>query len=233
VPFTLDEIVPWGRSFDEYRRMFALSDRDLAGFVLGCGDGPASFNAELTRRGGRIVSCDPLYRWRAPDIRQRIDATFERVIEQTRQNAGAFNWDGQIRSVEALGEVRMTAMRAFLRDFAPGEGGGRYAAGELPNLPFANGTFDLAVCSHLLFLYSEQLSESLHVAAVSELCRVAADVRIFPLVDLNGRRSPHVASVTAALTRSGHGVSLDEVPYEFQRGANQMMRIRAKLEKAG
>jgi hypothetical protein len=27
--FTLDEVVPWGRSFDEYRRMFALTDREL------------------------------------------------------------------------------------------------------------------------------------------------------------------------------------------------------------
>jgi hypothetical protein len=27
--FTLHEIVPWGRSFEEYRRMFVLSDADL------------------------------------------------------------------------------------------------------------------------------------------------------------------------------------------------------------
>jgi hypothetical protein len=27
--FTLDQFVPWGRSFDEYRRMFALTDEDL------------------------------------------------------------------------------------------------------------------------------------------------------------------------------------------------------------
>jgi hypothetical protein len=42
----LTEIVPWGRSFDEYRAMFALSEGDLGGRILGCGDGPASFNAK-------------------------------------------------------------------------------------------------------------------------------------------------------------------------------------------
>jgi hypothetical protein len=26
--FTLDHVVPWGRSFDEYRRMFGLSEAD-------------------------------------------------------------------------------------------------------------------------------------------------------------------------------------------------------------
>ena len=35
----------------------------------GCADGPASFNAELSGRGGRVVSCDPLYRFDAAQIR--------------------------------------------------------------------------------------------------------------------------------------------------------------------
>jgi len=50
--FELTHAVPWGRSFDEYVAMFALSDDDLQRRLLGCADGPASFNCELTRRGG-------------------------------------------------------------------------------------------------------------------------------------------------------------------------------------
>ena len=34
----LSEVIPWGRSFEEYRRVFALTDEDLAGRILGCGD---------------------------------------------------------------------------------------------------------------------------------------------------------------------------------------------------
>jgi hypothetical protein len=30
----LSEVIPWGRSFEEYRRMFALTDEDLAGRIL-------------------------------------------------------------------------------------------------------------------------------------------------------------------------------------------------------
>ena len=33
--------------------MFDLSAADLGRRILGCGDGPASFNAELTAQGGR------------------------------------------------------------------------------------------------------------------------------------------------------------------------------------
>ena len=61
--FTLSSVVPWGRSFDEYVRMFALAESDLESRILGCGDGPASFNVEATRRGATVVSCDPLYQF--------------------------------------------------------------------------------------------------------------------------------------------------------------------------
>ena len=30
----LSEVIPWGRSFEEYRRKFALTDEDLAGRIL-------------------------------------------------------------------------------------------------------------------------------------------------------------------------------------------------------
>jgi hypothetical protein len=51
--FSYDELKPRGRNFDEYRRMFSLGDDDLSRRILGCGDGPASFNQELTARGGQ------------------------------------------------------------------------------------------------------------------------------------------------------------------------------------
>ena len=57
--FTLDKVVPWGRSYDEYVSMFGLTENDLALRILGCGDGPAAFNSELCKRGGNVVSVDP------------------------------------------------------------------------------------------------------------------------------------------------------------------------------
>jgi hypothetical protein len=98
-------------------------------------------------------------------------------------------------------------------------------AAELPNLPFADAEFDLALVSHLLFLYSGQLDERFHVEAVGQLCRVAREVRIFPLLSLSGERSPHAGAVGRAMEEQGRRVTLQAVPYEFQRGANQMMRI--------
>ena len=206
--------------------MFALSDEDLTRRIFGCGDGPASFNAEATRRGSTVISCDPIYKWEAADIRARVTATRDEILEQTRRNAGDFLWNS-IRSVDELGRIRMAAMEAFLDDFSAGKARGRYVDNELPTLPFADRAFDLALCSHFLFLYSDQLGEAFHHQSLRELCRLAGDVRVFPVLALGGRQSPFIDSVMARLRDEGHDVALERVPYEFQRGADQMMRIRA------
>jgi len=223
--FALETVVPWGRSLDEYRRMFALSGSDLRSSVLGCADGPASFNAEATRLGLRVTSCDPLYACNAAQIRQRIAATFDIVVEQTRGNQNEFVWEA-IPSVEELARVRMAAMETFLDDYEGGLRAGRYMDAELPALEFRDGAFDLAVCSHFLFLYSKQLTSAFHLAAIRELVRVAREVRIFPLLALGSQSSAHVPVVMDHLQRDGFKVSIETVQYEFQRGGNQMMRIR-------
>ena len=59
--FHYKDIVPWGRNFDEYKRMFDLKDFELKLKILGCGDGPSSFNEEYTQKGGKVTSIDPIY----------------------------------------------------------------------------------------------------------------------------------------------------------------------------
>jgi hypothetical protein len=45
---------------------------------------------------------------------------------------------------------------------------------------------------------------------------------------LGGRRSAHVEAVAADVRAAGREAVIETVPYEFQRGGNQMMKIRAK-----
>jgi hypothetical protein len=222
--FTLDRVVPWGRSFEEYRRMFALSDADLQLRILGCADGPASFNAESTRRGAAVISIDPLYRLDTGTIRDRIAATYDQMLEQAQRNRQQFVWD-TIQSVEELGRMRMQTMQVFLDDYDLGKRQGRYVDAELPSIALPDKPFDLALCSHFLFLYTEQLPLAFHQSAILELCRVAREVRIFPLLTMDGRSSPYVERIVDDLNGSRE-ISLETVPYEFQRGGNQMMRVR-------
>lgn len=226
---TLTEIVPWGRSLAEYRAMFGLTDAELAGRLLGVGDGPASFNAELTADGGRVVSIDPIYNFSANDIRQRVEQTYETIVEQVRQDADKYVWT-TFRDADDLGNHRLAAMERFLTDYPTGIAQGRYVPAALPKLgTFADNSFKLALVSHLLFLYSEQLSRSFHIDSVMELLRVADAVRIFPLLTLAGNESPYIDAVIDHVTRAGYTVELPRVAYEFQQGGQQMMLIRRSL----
>lgn len=229
--FTLDRVVPWGRSLEEYVGMFDLTEDDLKRRVLGCGDGPASFNVELNQRGYRALSVDPLYQFTAAQIESRIEATYAVVLEQLLQNTQDYVWN-VIESPEDLGRIRMAVMQKFLADYEQGKREGRYLTASLPSLPFCKGQFGLTVCSHFLFLYTEQLSLDFHRNAIKEMRRVAEEVRIFPLLDLGAKESPYVPTIVQELEQAGHKVEIRQVAYEFQRGGNKMMRIWGQSQKS-
>jgi hypothetical protein len=168
-------VVPWGRTLDEYRRMFALTDGDLSGGVLGCGDGPASFNAEATALGHRVLSCDPLYRFSRADIARRVGETAPRVLDELRRNAADYIWT-EFAGPDDVGRARLAAMARFLADYDAGRAQGRYLGAGLPELPWPDASFGLALCSHFLFLYSDHLDADFHVRAARELCRVAREI---------------------------------------------------------
>jgi hypothetical protein len=230
--YELNQVLPWGRSFEEYVRMFNLDDEDLNRTILGCADGPAGFNAEMHLRGRRVISCDPIYRFTKQQLNARIEHASVEIIEQTKKNMSNFVWSS-IGSIEELCETRMSAMAQFLEDFDEGKEQGRYIDAELPILPFDDGAFDIALCSHFLFLYSDRLTLEFHRKSILQLCRVANDVRIFPLIDLDLRPSPHVQPIASVLEKDGFTVSIERVPYEFQRGGNEMLRIIKDKNKAG
>ncbi len=225
--FHLESIVPWGRRFDEYRAMFDLTSEDLRGRILGCGDGPASFNAEASAAGFDIVSVDPIYAFSPSQIRSRVEAVFDDMIDQVSTNASDFVWGQGIDDLADLTHRRRTAMDRFLDDLEVGQTQGRYVTAELPTLPFDDRSFDLALCSHLLFLYGEQLSTEFHVHALVELCRVAREVRVFPLLELGNVPSRHLVDVRDTLEKLGVETHITAVEYEFQRGGNQLLTASA------
>jgi hypothetical protein len=222
---TLEQVVPWGRTLSEYTRMFSLTEQDLRGQILGSGDGPASFNAELNAAGGNVTSCDPIYAFSADRIAARVEATYPVIIDQVTKTAEDYVW-GEFADPAALGATRMTAMRRFIADYQAAPEG-RYIAAALPDFPFPDQTFDLALCSHFLFLYSEHFSLEFHVAALREMLRIAREVRVFPLLGLDCLTSPHLEPARAQLTAEGFSATVETVNYEFQRGGNQMLRLRA------
>ena len=221
---TLDRVIPWGRSLQEYTRMFKLSDEELNLRILGVGDGPASFNSEMNALGHTVLSVDPIYSFSRAQIEGRVKENYHSLISQVQQNSDNFVWD-LFSDPTHCGRFRLETMRKFLEDFEVGKVQGRYLPESLPTLNFTDGQFDLALCSHLLFLYSAQLSFDFHRDSIQELCRVSQEVRIFPLLTLNCEKSPYVAPIQSHFSEAGFTVDICRVPYEFQKGGDEMMRI--------
>jgi hypothetical protein len=178
--------------------------------------------------GRQVVSCDPLYRFTPAKILARTEATRDTVVENARAARRAarheFVWR-EIESPEQLGEKRMVVMQRFLADFPGGLTEGRYRAHTLPHLDFRDGAFDLALCSHFFFTYSGQLTLDFHATSIEEMCRVAGEARVFPLLHGYGGRSPHLQPVIGALSKRAYRVEIRGVPYEFQRGRDEMLAV--------
>lgn len=218
--FCLNSVVPWGRNLSEYKRMFDLSDADLDLNIASFGDGPASFNSEMTKRGKRVTSFDPIYQLIKDEIASRIKETKQIVLEQTEQNSALFNWSF-IKNIVQLEQLRMNAMHNFLLDFEAGVKQGRYVNHKLPKvLPDNDRKFDLALSSHFLLLYDE-LGVEFHMNSITEIMRVSNELRVFPIVNLNAQESKVLKPIMKHFN-----CRLENVDYEFQKGANRMLVIR-------
>ncbi|MBC1240392.1 SAM-dependent methyltransferase [Nostoc sp. 2RC] len=220
----LDKVVPFGRSMDEYIKIFNLTKADLNKRIIGVGDGPASFNAEMTRQGKNVVSIDPLYQFSGDQILQRFNEVVDNIINQVKATPNDWVWSYH-KSPDDLRQNRVKVIQEFLADYDSGKKANRYIFGELPNFAYNNQEFDIALCSHLLFLYSEQLDYDFHLNSVGEMLRIAQEIRIFPLIDLMLKPSPHLEKIIKYCTDKGYKINIEKVEYELQPGGNKMLKI--------
>lgn len=226
--FELKKVVPWGRSLEEYIKIFKLTNSDLNNRIISFGDGPASFNSEMTTLNKRVVSLDPIYQFTKAEIAQRIDETKKTVIEQIRKNKDNFVWKN-IKNTNELKQIRMKAMSAFIGDFEKGKEEYRYIYHELPNpTKYSDLEFNLGLSSHFLILYS-QLGLDFHLKSISEMLRICEEIRIFPLLNLNAEKSEILDDIINHFN-SDFTVSIESSNYEFQKEGNQMLVIKRKSQ---
>lgn len=220
-------LVLWGHTLADYQEMFDLSDADLQKKIIDCGGGPASVNAELTAKGGHIVSSDELYALKKADLENHVADSFQAMLAKVRVQQDHFVWDG-IESLDALSRLRQHGINHFFKDFEQGKADKRYCAASITALPFDDGYFDIALCSHYLFGHRAERTAEYYCQAIMEMARVAKEVRIFPLLDGCGELSPLVNPTMLALQQQHMGVEVRQVPYQFQKQGNAMLRVWAQ-----
>src|SRR5437588_244249 len=180
--------------------MFGLANGDLAGPVLDCCAGASGFVAGMAARGGTAVAVDPVYGLPRAELARvvRESTTGGTAIVEAHRDLFVWDWYGSARRRESL---RAAAAHAFLADL--GRRPRAYVAARLPRLPFRDAAVDLALCSHLLFTWADQLDAAWHRAALRELVRVARSIRGRPRRAAGIRARGRVAE---GRRRGGHAV---------------------------
>ena len=214
------------RSYLEYRAMFDLPAW-LPGRILDCCAGGSGFTAAVPG----AVAADPAYAMSFADLEAAVRRGTAQGGGIVTDHPEHFTWDWY-GSAEYRDVIRAAAADAFVADRRRRPW--CYPAAALPDLPFADDAFDLVLCSHLLFTWSDQLDRQWHLAALMELSRVGAEVRVFPLVvQRTGEPVPYLDAVRRELGAAGIGTQVRKVPYEFQRGGNRMLVLVRPPRTAG
>lgn len=215
----------WAHSLKSYILMFDLAGVDLERPIIDVAAGASSFNFEMKRQGYNVISCDPLYSLSTEEITVVVHRHVKHLIERVKQSPASFHWGQEYSNLSEL-ERQQTAMaEIFLNDYPQGIEENRYIAGSLPSLNFMDYQFSLALCANFLMegAYANDLEFQLH--AIREMCRIAQEVRIYPLLNQQGEISPHLGPIIAALQAEDYGVEVREVPYQFIKQGNAMLRV--------
>lgn len=221
---SIGDMLVTARPLDEYLAAFALPSYEIVGKrILDCPGGASSFAAEASAAGAKVTAIDPIYGQDLESLVELVRSETRRGNDYARQNVSHYRWEFY-RDPEDHLRRRLAAIDSFHEDVRVNPE--RYVTAALPDLPYDDDAFDLALSSYLLFIYDDRLDAGFHIAALDEMLRLAAEVRVFPIVALDGHRSALVAPVLRHLERRGVSATIEEVPFEFQRGAREVLIAR-------
>lgn len=202
--------------------MFALDEDTLARCeFLDCASGASSFGAEVRARGGQVLSADPLYGAGLDAVRQRALHNLHNCERWLSTHADVIDWD-HLGSSAAYRRNGLRSLAQFTADFAADPD--RYLAASLPSIPLDDDAVDVALCANFLFAYADTFDASFHVAAITELTRIArSEVLIHPISARDGRNlDDFTAAVDRGLSAAGLHTQTFIAPSTWLRGASTM-----------
>lgn len=187
--------------------------------------GACSFTAHANRAGAKAVAADILYQKDKATLERLGEIGIQKVYANTAWMTGHnFSFYGDLTGHR---EARESALRDFVADFSHEN----YLYAKFPHLRLT-GHFDLCLSGHFLFTYDDRFDYDFHLTSVISMTKLADEVRIFPLVDMNNSRrdkeqnlSPFVYRLLDELPEFGLRAEIIPVDFEFQRGAGFVMKI--------
>ncbi len=205
----------WIYNLNDYRQIFGLSEPDLQKKILAYPAGISSVNAELYALGHLIISGDPAYALSLMEMRDYAGKILQEniaAIDKSHQSSLIAQWEH--------------SLELFLVDYETGKKQGRYRAMDLPPFSAVEETFELLLCTD--FLFNPPGNSGTAQEMMNELCKLAAEVRIFPLPQDKNAVSAELGPLMLALQQRNFGVEIRAVDYPPCHQASAMLRIWAR-----
>lgn len=208
-------------SYEDYCKMFALDKALLQRNILDFPGVFSSFNATAHQEGQSVTSLDGLYDL---DI-----SMLENAISQQKQT-----WITHVNQMSDSADLLPIAQekfekfkqctKLFLDDYPGGKQQNRYEAWDSESkLPFADHSFQLALCSHWLFKQDFNLKQTIDF--IDELCRVAGEVRIFPVNNAKYEAPDFLGHLMANYQTRGFQISCIAIDFDNHETGSAMLSI--------
>ena len=213
----------WGLSYKNIIDMFALDAYDLNKSIIDVMGAPSSFNPITYEKRQRVITCGDVY----GITKDKLEAKMSEALQQTINTIEAYrqHFTSVMSTPTAYAAQLQHNLTIFMQDYEQALHQGRYSCETLPSLNFERCQFDLAICRHFLFVRESDFDVDFHLTSIEEMCRVASEVRIFPLLNTSGNVSTHLPLVMQQLQQRGYDVEVRKVNYELQKGGNAMLRV--------
>lgn len=219
------DVVPgWIYGLAEYQQIFALEETDLTKSILDFPGSIGSFNAEMQAKGRSVTSGDAIYNLSFDAMQVFAEKLFQANQDNLRAQPQLLQ-DAAAGFEETLSAWEMHKA-LFLADYAKGISEKRYQSVLMPHLPYQDHQFQLALCSDYVFHRFAQ-NDCTPENVVAELCRVAEEVRVFPLLDDAGDVAASLGPLMLEMQQNNYGIEIRQVPFEVLKGGNAMLRIWA------
>lgn len=223
---TQHEAIPnWICGLEEYEQMFDLQSDDYRKSILDFPGSISSFNADVYQQAARVISGDAIYGMSYEEMEAYAHRLMQLNCDHLTQHADQVLKRGQA-ALEPIFAMWKANYSRFLNDYVTGKKQSRYQEVLMPDLPYDNHEFQLALCSDYVFNRHAQ-NDCRPEQVVSELCRVAEEVRIFPLLTEAGDISEWLGPLMLDLQNKNHGIEIRQVPFENVKGGNAMLRVWA------
>lgn len=188
-------------TLQDYTELFDLNSEDLKKPLLELNAGFTHVNQELYQQGGTITSMHPLYHLASEDLHTIMLNHYRITLEES---------------------------SVFLHDYAQGKKEKRYQ--ELNSLDFAfpHFNFHMALCHSVFFGYFENPLFKDSLPMIQALCKIAHEVRIYPVIDSTGKLPNELASLLQTLTQKNMGVEIKAVANSSHHQGHVILRVWAQ-----